>query len=371
MNQRIKLLLLIPHLGGGGAERVVAELVMRLDPESFEIHLGLITQDGPGSQLPPPWVIVHRLHVRRVRHSWLKLIQLIRRQKPDVLFSGMAHLNFLVLLLRPLLPRTMRIVIRQNATASTSIRTSLARFLYSRLYPRADAIVCQSQAMAEDLSGTFAITHDKLAVLPNPIDVGAIRRAVQEAVGPTPRNLQLDSFRLLTVARLSQEKGIDLLLQALALLKQHHSGITLFLLGVGAQEAALRRQCAELDLDSQVAFCGYADPIPYYARTDLFVLPSRHEGMPNALLEAAAAGMPIVTTPSSKGLQDLLHNQPGTWIASAVSAEALADAISSALHSLRDASRRFDHAFLAPFAAETAAAAYAKFLQQQAAKRQR
>jgi glycosyltransferase involved in cell wall biosynthesis len=71
----------------------------------------------------------------------------------------------------------------------------------------------------------------------------------------------------------------------------------------------------------------------------LFVLPSRHEGMPNALLEAAAAGLPLVATPASGGVVDLLRGRPGAWLAKEISAKALAVAIIAALEAIRPGER--------------------------------
>jgi glycosyltransferase involved in cell wall biosynthesis len=359
MKQRIKLLLLIPHLGGGGAERVAAMLAQRLNPQQFDIHLVLISRDGPGAEAPLPWVKVHRFELKRVRQSWLRLIRLVRDERPDVILCGMAHLNFLLLLIKPLLPRKTRIIVRQNSTASASARNPLGRFLYRRLYPRADAVLCQSQAMANDLVAHFHVAKEKLVVLVNPVDIDSIRNQAQAANADSEEKpLESRPHHLLTVARLSHEKGIDLLLDALAILNKNYQHTTLSILGIGLEEAQLRRQCAQLGLESQVEFCGFATALgPHHARAQIFVLPSRHEGMPNAQLEAAAAGLPIVATPCSDGVVELLRDQPGCWLATSISAESLAESIAAAITSLNGA-RRFDHAFLAPFEAKAAIAAY-------------
>jgi hypothetical protein len=105
MTERPRVLLLIPHLGGGGAEQVVALLARGLSPEKYELHLGLATQARTAPDAMPSWVRVHAMGASRVRSSGFKLLQLVRRIKPDVILSGMFHLNFLVLLLRPFFPR--------------------------------------------------------------------------------------------------------------------------------------------------------------------------------------------------------------------------------------------------------------------------
>jgi len=373
MTQRTRLLLLIPHLGGGGAEQVTAQLARHLDPRRFEVHLGLITKDAQGAKPIPRWVQVHRLHRKRVRQVWFQLICLIRTERPDVILSGMAHLNFLVLLLKPFLPSSTRILVRQNTTASAGACTWLTRLLYRSLYPQADAILCQTEAMAADLAANFAIERAKLKVLANPINVQAIRAALAS----TPRAAWPvnTSPRLLCVGRLAREKGIDLLLLALREVRLHHPQVHLTILGAGPEETRLKNLSRELNLETFVSFPGYKENLTdFYAQATLFVQPSRHEGLPNALLEAAAAGLPLVATPSSAGLSNLLQNAPGTWLTQSISAESLAQTILTALAALTSPPRqeqnpplRFNHAFLAPFETPTAVATYAALIETSAA----
>jgi glycosyltransferase involved in cell wall biosynthesis len=373
MSQRIKLLLIIPHLGGGGAEKVTSELACRLDPGHFEIHLCLIAEDSPGAPSIPTWVRVHRFHSGRIRRAWFKLLKLVRAEQPDVLLSNMAHLNFLVLLLRPILPAHTRILVRQNTTASSSAQTWLSRLAYRYLYPRADAILSQSQAMAGDLAGNFAIEPAKLHILANPIDIAAIRAPIDSRpTNPPDDHSEATWPNLLAVGRLAPEKGMDVLLRALPLLRLRYPQIRLQLIGSGLEETALRQLSTGLKLNDIVTFAGYRQELSnFYAQATLFVLPSRYEGMPNALLEAAAAGLPIVATPCSAGLVDLLRDAPGTWLSKAISSDSLTETILTALITLSGSDRqpqRFGHAFLEPFELNRAIAAYAALIQRFAAQ---
>lgn len=370
MGHRTKLLLLIPHLGGGGAERVTAQLARYLDPRLFDIHLCLITKDSPGAPRIPRWVQIYRLELCRVRQAGFRLLCLIRAEQPDVILSNMAHLNFLLLLLKPFLPLHTRILVRQNAVASADAESWLSRRCYKRLYPRARAILCQSEAMAADLALNFSISRDKLKVLPNPIDVHAIRAAC----GMPSRASDEPPYiwpNLLCVGRLAHEKGFDLLLHAMPQILDRYPRARLTILGTGPEQKSLAQLSAQLQLTTAVTLAGHSDHLAaYYSDTTFFVLPSRREGMPNALLEAAAAGLPIVATPCSPGLGDLLENASGTWLTPAISSQSLADTILAAACELAKSSRapqRFHHAFVDPFERNTAIAAYASFIQEQAA----
>src|SRR5664279_4808635 len=121
MAKRTRVLLLIPHLDGGGAEHVTALLACGLSQEKYELHLGLVTQASSDSLSFPPWVTLHALGARRVRSGVFGLLRLVRRLKPDVILSGMAHLNFLVLLLRLFFPSATRVLVRQNGTVSAAL----------------------------------------------------------------------------------------------------------------------------------------------------------------------------------------------------------------------------------------------------------
>ena len=325
---------MIPHLGGGGAEQVMALLARGLSREKYEVHLGLITQCTAEPGAAPSWVTVHALGAARVRAGAGRLLRLIWQLRPNVILSGIAHLNFLVLLLKPLFPRRTRLLVRQNGTASSALAYGglpwYTRLLYRVLYRHADRVICQSRAMAADLADVLGTGRDLIRILPNPLDLEAIHAAGNEPnrwTGPGPN--------LLAVGRLSSEKGFDLLLEAMPRVRAQFPGAQLTILGAGHEEAALKAACENLHLSSSVRFAGHVkNPFAYYPGATLFVLSSRHEGMPNALLEALAGGLPVVATPASGGVIDLLQHRPRSWVAREASAAALAETLLVALGEL-------------------------------------
>jgi glycosyltransferase involved in cell wall biosynthesis len=358
MNQRPKVLLLIPHLGGGGAERVTALLAEGLSSQKYELHLGLITQADAGPERLATQVTVHALGAKRVRTGAVRLLRLVRRLKPDLILSGMAHLNFLVLLLRPFFPSGTRVLVRQNGTVSAALTfgglPGYTRMLYRLLYRHADRVICQTAAMAKDIAAEIGIPEMRLAVLPNPVDVDGIRDALGENsdlwTGPGPH--------LLAVGRLSREKGFDLLLRALVSVRERFPGADLVIAGTGPEEAALKDECRDLGLETTVRFAGYVEhPSAYFSGAPVFVLSSRHEGLPNAMLEAAAGGLPIVALPASQGMVELLRGQPGTWLAAESSSAALAASLLAALEVLRPG-ERFAHTFIDEYRIDRAVHAY-------------
>jgi glycosyltransferase involved in cell wall biosynthesis len=343
---------------------VMALLAGGLSAEKYELHLGLITQASSDGVTLPPSVQIHPLGASRVLSGTFRLLRLVRRLKPDLILSGMFHLNFLALLLRPFFPSKTRVLVRQNGTVSaTSAFGGLSwmnRLLYRLLYNRADRIICQTLTMSEDLAREMGVRKSRLVVLSNPVDVEGVRNSI----GQNPAEWNGSGPRLLAVGRLSQEKGFDLLLRALASVRKEFPDTSLRIAGAGPEEAALKAQCHALGLDPAVSFAGYlASAWADFSAATLFVLPSRHEGMPNALLEAAAGGVPIVALPASGGLVGLVRHQPGVWLAPEISSEALAASLLEALHALRPG-ERFAHSFVEEFRIERALRAYESLIDQ-------
>jgi glycosyltransferase involved in cell wall biosynthesis len=344
MEPRTRVLLLTPDIGGGGAQHVMLLVARGLSREKFEVHLGLVRAGDPGADAVPPAVRVHALGPGRARAKTLRLLLLVWRLRPDVVLSSAPEISFLALLLRPFFPANTRVLVRQNGTVSAGLAHGgvprYTRLLYRLLYRRADRVICQSRAMAEDLAHETGVPNEQIVVLPNPVDLEGILAARDAPLawnGPGPH--------LLAVGRLSQEKGFDLLLEAFAALRERYPVADLILVGSGREETALKSLCRSLGLETAVCFAERVDP-PYvfFKGATLFVLPSRYEGMPNALLEAAAAGLPLVSTPASGGVVDLLAGRPGAWLATDISASALTDALEKALEDLEPGAR-FHHGF--------------------------
>lgn len=343
------ILFLIPHLGGGGAERVTAHLASGLPESRFHVHLGLVTLLSIGADALPARVTVHRLGASRVRTAAWPLLRLVWRLKPDLIFSNMFHLNFLVLLLRPFFPHRTRLIIRQNGMTSSDTGTRrFTRALYRILYPGADRVVCQSDAMAAEMRNLLGSARN-LYVLPNPV--------VTEWESPHEDSGNLwcrPGPHLLAVGRLTRQKGFDMLLPAFQQILQAFPEAELTILGEGPEEAALRAMSSDLGIEEHVHFAGYVEkPHTWFPGASAFVLSSRHEGIANALLEAAAAGLPIVSTPALGGVVELLDCAPGAWLACDISTEALAESLLVALDSLHDG-QRFSHPWLSTFRMENA-----------------
>lgn len=151
---------------------------------------------------------------------------------------------------------------------------------------------------------------------------------VENMVSITPLPYQgADSKRFLSVGRLDRQKGYDLLLQALALIKEEMNGWQVDIFGDGPERETLLTQRRDLGLNDIVSFHPFTKQIEQqYATHAVYVMSSRFEGFPMVLLEAAAAGLPIVSFACKEGPETLLRNGGGLLV-EAENPERLADAL--------------------------------------------
>tara|TARA_Y100000746_G_scaffold136893_1_gene117243 strand:- start:1135 stop:1812 length:678 start_codon:yes stop_codon:yes gene_type:complete len=162
----------------------------------------------------------------------------------------------------------------------------------------------------------------RLELLPNPVPSSL------EASGQQFASDQRQP-EVLALARLQPQKGLDLLLRAFALLlPSSRKGWRLTLVGEGPEGTALKQLCAELGIDDVVSFEGFrSDTKTFLRRASIFALPSRFEGMPNALLEAMASGLPSVVSDASPGPLEMVHDGVEGFVVPSENVEALARAL--------------------------------------------
>ena len=327
------VLFLIPSLRGGGAERVITTLLQHLDRSSFKLTLALVdARESVFLNEVPADVEFIDLRCRRVRYALPKIFALIWKRRPDVVFSTLGHLNLALAMFRPLLPQHPRYIARETNIVSQILiayeNPRLWRWMYKRFSGKHDAVVCQSQDMLDDLVENYAFPEERTVLIHNPVDVEQIQRFVVKKRLDNVSVFEKHSaiVQLIAAGRLVNQKGFDLLIEALARL--HDTHIRLTILGVGPLRTYLERLAQALGVADLVRFEGFqTNPYAWFAQADAFVLSSRYEGFPNVVVEALACGTPVIAMPAPGGTREILDSIPQCVVAEEISSHALADAI--------------------------------------------
>jgi glycosyltransferase involved in cell wall biosynthesis len=280
-------------------------LLARIDRSRLSPWLINLSGAGPLSELLPSDVPLTDLARPRLRHAMPALIGAIRRARPRAVVSSLGYVNLALLASRRLLPAGARIIVREANMPSLSLpggpRPGLMRWLYRRYYPRADAVICTSHMMMEEMARDIGVAEARLHLLPNPVDGVALRA---EAARPTAQ--AENSVHFIAAGRLARQKGFDRLIEMFADLP---GDCRLTILGEGSERQALQAMCD--NLGGRVRLPGFENnPWPHYAAADAFLMPSRWEGMPNATLEALACGTPVIATPESGAIGEIAAAAP-------------------------------------------------------------
>ena len=196
------------------------------------------------------------------------------------------------------------------------------RWLWGRF---TDSIACISEAIIEDFAAKPWMTRERLALIPSAVDADYYASGQGEHVRA---QLGLDGrFVAGITGRLREEKGHRYLIEALPAVAAAAPDFRLLVVGAGSLEDALRARVHELAMDDFVVFTGFRTDVPdVLASLDLFLMPSISEGLGTAVIEAAAAGLPIVAS-NVGGLPDAIEHGIEGWLVPPAQPAALADAI--------------------------------------------
>jgi glycosyltransferase involved in cell wall biosynthesis len=295
-----KIFFLIPSLTSGGSERVFSILANHLDHKAWDITVVVLDGSQRFYTLNEDKVQVIDLQTPRVRQGFVKIFKLIRHEKPDLVVSTLSHLNQFIALIKPFLPRETRFIARESTILSVfhqqETMPALRDFLVRWLYPSFDALICQSQRMANDFKNNYKIPNSKLNIINNPVDTeGVLRSGNFQSFPNVEHNVmpKKAALRFVSVGRLSTEKGIDKALRILAQLE--NKDFEYHLIGEGNEREGLGNLAKTLGISEQVTFQGVQkNPFAWMASTDFLLLTSEFEGFPNVLLEAGAVGTPSI-----------------------------------------------------------------------------
>ena len=314
-HRRLKVCFVIPSLAGGGAERVAVQVLNALDGERWDRSMYLFARSGPFLARLSPSIQLEAAETSSRVGRWRGLRRFVRRVRPDVI---VAFLSYLTVLTATRAAGVGTRVIFDVGTPMSAFLTD-ADFRWSRRWNRrmftaahrigcavTDLMIATSQGVADDLIASFAGDPNRIHVVPNPVDLATVRSASEEPIEAT---LEACWRRPVIVAagRLAGAKNYPLLIEALAIVRERIPA-SLFILGQGDEEPALRRLIEDRGLVDCVHLCGFRDnPWKYMARADVFALTSRYEGFGNVLVEAMACGVPVVAT-GSPGTRDIVSS---------------------------------------------------------------
>ena len=310
---KTRIAFVINSLSGGGAERTVANLSRKLS-DRYDTDI-IVNDDGPQ---PYPYqgnMISLRMPVTKNRMNTgyqlkalfrrTRLLRKLKRQRHYMAvlsFSEMTNLANVLTGGKAII--SVRNSIGNSITESWKHRL-MADYLFPYMFRKACQTVCCSEEIADELVKNYSLPEEKCTVIYNGIDLDEIRKNTLSRQMETV--CSQEEHLIVTAGRLTRQKGHWHLIRAVKKLHEDGLKVKLMILGEGDLRKQLEQQIAEYGLEREVLLPGFVDhPEQLMANADVVVFPSLYEGFSNAILEALACGVPVISTDHETGAREIL-----------------------------------------------------------------
>ena len=306
----MRITLVISYLGSGGAERVMSKMANWWAEKGHDITLITYNSVVSDHYKLHPAVKRNRLNLRRdspnlwlgARNNLIRLRSIrgaIKMVNPDIIISFLDRTN--VNTLMACLGLTTPVIVSERTDPTVySIGGYAWQFLRKKTYPRAAAVVVQTETVRQ-WALTF-LNEDKVYVIPNPVERPVCPDGLCER--DTAKG-----YVLIGMGRLGSQKGFDLLIRAFSRCAGDFPDWSLVIYGEGSERSKLESLIHELGREGRIELPGVTkEPEQALRQADLFVMSSRFEGFPNALLEAMAVGLPVISTDCPSGPREIIRD---------------------------------------------------------------
>lgn len=290
--ERIKIAIILPYFGPGGAEKMAAHLGCGLNTEQFDVEVFCIYGHALGNKmerdLREKAIPIHYIGKKKgfSVSAVLKLFQELDRFSPDLIHTHQYACVYAalwpVIRKKPFLHTFHTLPEVEN---KRPVRRMLTKWLVRK---RRMVPVTISEGNQRMVAEYYQLPTDEVPMVYNPVDVKRFASAVGKNDG---------CFRFITVGRFSKVKNQELMYRAFGLFLKHGYDARLLMLGKGEEEANLKALAEELGVSDRIEYTGYVDNVEDYLKTaDVFLLSSHYEAQPLCVLEAMASGLPVIST---------------------------------------------------------------------------
>jgi len=333
MSGQVRVAFFLTSFRGGGAEKAMVRLANGLAETGVYVNVVVVEAVGPNRQLLSDKVRLTDLNRSSVSSCFIQLVSYFRQQQPDAMLSTGLHACVIASMAHFVARSRAVLIAREALPLSIEFKQKrLLRVLARLFYPRHHGMVALTQCQTADRATQLRVkSSTQQVVIPNSVDWDLLTEATRaDCLPPLPTHIAEQPF-IVSMGRLNQQKNFTLLLRAYASVAQQlpHN---LVVLGEGQDREQLTALIAELKLELRVWLAGYtANPYPYLNRADLFVLSSKFEGMPNALIDAIAVGKPVVATDCLCGPAEVIQGVSSAKLVPVEDETAMSNAIKQQL----------------------------------------
>lgn len=330
MSNRLKILFVRPTLGYGGADRVTVNLLQAFDREKYQCNLALMRAEGEFLDQIPSDVQLFDLKSKSLWPMWRPLKKLVTESDYDIVYSTCGGASMPMMLAAWLGGyKGITVVSERNILfppKKSKAKRRLMILIKAFLYKKATWVTAVSKGVAKECENILGVRPSHIRVVYNPIVNNALLEGTKGKVAHPffGKHTQI----ILAVGRFEWQKDYDTLFNAFKRVTQENNRVGLFVLGKGPLENHYRSMVSRLGLENRVCFAGFDNnPFKYMAASDVYVLSSRHEGMPGTLVQAMACGAACVSTDCPTGPNELIVDGENGYLVEVADDFAMAERI--------------------------------------------
>lgn len=331
--KKVKLLFVLPSLEGGGAERIVCNLMSALDKNIFDINLFLFTNKGVYWNLLSDNINVFFGNENEKNSKLMVVKNLYRISKNmDIIIGSMELMpTYFSVLIGKLLNKKVIGWVHINIDSILNDKNKIIKFLHKNIllklfYNKLDKIIAVSNGAKENIS-KYLNCKNIIECIYNPIKINDIKEKSKEEIEE-----KIEKPFIMGMGRLERQKNFILLIRAYKILLDRGIKHNLIILGQGSQKECLVNEVKKMKIDEKVKFLGFKEnPYKYLKQADVFVQSSIYEGLPTVLIEALALNIPVVATNCPDGAKEILDNGKYGLLVNMNDEKALAEAIEKIL----------------------------------------
>jgi len=336
-----KILIILPNLRIGGAEKLSIDLANHWSRRGFEVEVLLMRDEGELLGTVSPMVKVTSLGVARLRGLFFPLKKHFDEAGHSVIWSSMWPLTCISIICWILSGRKGRLYVTDHnhlslATGRKSIlHRIILRLTMGLIYPLATGITAVSKGVADDMQRLTCLITGKVKVIHNPAALGLDHKRADKHARNELWGFGF-KYNILSVGELKPQKNHEMLIRAFARLPPQLNA-KLSIVGDGSLRNQLVSLVTELNLQHRIFFAGYQDdPYKWYRSADLFVLTSKWEGFGNVLVESLECGTPVISTDCQSGPAEILDNGRYGKLVAIDDIDSLANEIMASLEEVPD-----------------------------------
>src|SRR5690625_1484114 len=306
--QRKKIIFFIYEMGAGGAARTLLNILNHIDRTIFEPILVTLNYNGSYESYLKSDVKLIKLPTKRLRAGIIPFAKVIRKERPRIVFSTIPIYNTIAIIAKLLSFTKTKNIVREAAYLGGSFSTNVKMLLFGLLYRLSSKVIALSEGVKENIINRYFVKPDKIDVIYNPVDLENIKYQIEHGrIDPSHEALFDTTDKIIvTAGRLVQEKDQRTLLNAFAIVRRNIN-CKLIILGEGELKDVLIQEAISLGIEEYVHFVGFVrNPYIYFKKADVFALSSINEGFGHVLVEALAAGTPVVSTNCKPGSKEVL-----------------------------------------------------------------